>query len=1105
MPHRMDSDAPAMRRRNACLIALTLACFAVAAFFATAATAASPAPAWTVRTLAVPTNFVPEDESGTSRYEVTIANSGAAATDGTPITVVDTLPPGIGVKKVELLLFGSKGQEDFSVTQCTTGSVGDSETVTCVIPTELPDGSHPAIVAPGEGLRMIVQVKVPADASGELLNRAEVEGGGAAPAASTVGHVASSEPVGSGFEEFKASPLGPDGQPFTLAGGHPEQLAVNFAINTKATPPGTKAFYAPAGGDIKDIAVALPAGLVGNPTAVPECTLEQFRTIHSVKVPGSAYPVNDCPPGSAVGLAIVQQIEGAGGILPVPIYNLTPPKGVAAQLGFEVATAPFYINAQVRTGGDYGITTVSPNLTESKRVTAFQAILWGTPADPSHDPIRGSCLVGVGVGFPFSFASCPAGLQEVKPFLRMPTSCGGLLTTTMSFNTWLHNDLFSSAGWPAPAATGCNSVPFDPSLQARPTTTVADAPTGLEAHLHIPQEVEGPQAQGQADLRQAEVRLPAGIAINPSGANGLGACDPEQIDLDGSAPATCPEDSRIGTVEVATPLLDHPLEGSIYVATPDQNPFGSLLAIYLAIDDTTSGVVIKLAGQVAADPQTGQLTTTFAENPQLPFEDFELKFFSGPRAALRTPAVCGSYTTTYTLTPWSAPEAAPVSGSDSYAIDRAPGGGACASQADTLPGTPAFTAGTMAPIARAHSPFVLHLSREDGTKELSSLKVSLPPGLLGKLAGIPYCSEVALAAAAAKSGRQEAAEPSCPEASRVGTVAVAAGAGPAPYNTKGIAYLAGPYKGAPLSIAIVTPATAGPYDLGTVVVRSSLAVDPETAKITATSDPIPRILQGIPLDVRSIDLRLDRPSFTLNPTSCDPMAITGQAGLVPSGAAALSVPFQVGECGALGFKPKLAMQLKGGTKRSSYPALTATLTMPEGGANIARASVSLPHSEFLAQAHIRTICTRVQFAAAACPPGSVYGTARAYSPLLDSPLEGPVYLRSSSNPLPDMVADLRGQIHVALVGRIDSHKGGIRTTFETVPDAPVSKFVLSMQGGKKGLLENSRNICGRPYRARAAFTAQNGKAATLKPVMKAKCPKKAGKKKQSRKRGRQHR
>jgi hypothetical protein len=545
-------------------------------------------------------------------------------------------------------------------------------------------------------------------------------------------------------------------------------------------------------------------------------------------------------------------------------------------------------------------------------------------------------------------------------------------------------------------------------------------------------------------------------------------------------------------------VLDHPLPGSVYVATPHDNPFDSLLAIYIAVDDPISGVIVKLAGHVEADPQTGRLTTTFDDNPQLPFEDFKLKFFDGATAPLRTPAVCGTYATTSSLTPWSAPQSGPPdTPSDTYAIDQGPNGSGCATSEGAQANSPAFDAGTVTPVAGAYSPFVVNLHRDDGSQQFSSVTLTPPPGLVGKLTGIPYCPDAALAVAATKAGKAEQANPSCPAASQVGSVVAGAGAGPAPYHAQGHAYLTGPYKGAPLSLAIVTPAVAGPFDLGTVVVRTALYVDPESAQITAKSDPIPRILQGIPLDVRSIQIKMDRPDFTLNPTNCDPMIVSGTALSVLGHPAALAERFQVGQCAGLEFRPRLSFRLRGKTRRGGHPALRAVLTMPPGGANITGTSVALPHSEFLEQSHIRTICTRVQFAANACPAGAIYGRARAITPLLDQPLEGPVYLRSSSNPLPDLVADLNGQIHVVLKGRIDSVHGGIRTTFGSVPDAPVTRFVLSMRGGKKGLLVNSRDICKRVNRATVKFDAQNGKIADFRPALRAQCGKAAKHKKQA--------
>ena len=547
----------------------------------------------------------------------------------------------------------------------------------------------------------------------------------------------------------------------------------------------------------------------------------------------------------------------------------------------------------------------------------------------------------------------------------------------------------------------------------------------------------------------------------------------------------------------------HPLKGSVYVARPFENPFDSLLAIYLAVNDPQSGTVLKLAGQVKPDPATGRLETVFPNNPQLPFEDFHLEFFKGAGAALRTPSTCGTYETSADLTPWSTPEGADAIRSDSFEITQSPGGGACPTAESQLPNSPSFSAGTITPKAGAYSPFVLHLARQDGSQELKGIDTTLPEGLIGKLAGVGECSDAQIAQAIARSkpdeGAAEKASPSCPLSSEVGTVNVGAGAGPDPYYVQGHAYLAGPYKGAPLSLAIVTPAVAGPYDLGDVVVRTALYVNPETAQIHAVSDEIPHILAGIPLDVRSIALNLDRNRFTLNPTSCEKKSVLGSATSLLGQSAALSDPFQVGECGKLGFKPNLAISLKGVTHRAGHPALKATLTYPKKGvyANIARAQVTLPHSEFLDQAHIGTVCTQKEFALGdvpgeKCPPSSIYGYARAISPLLEKPVEGPVYLRTPGHKLPDLVAALNGQIDVALDGKIDTGKGGgIRNTFEVVPDAPVSKFTLSMKGGSKGLLENSENICGKPQHALAHFVAQNGKVDNYSPLIANSCKAKA--------------
>ncbi|HWJ42586.1 MAG TPA: fibronectin type III domain-containing protein, partial [Solirubrobacterales bacterium] len=882
-----------------------------------------------------------------------------------------------------------------------------------------------------------------------------------------------------GIKTFSIETLDDEGDPETRAGARPYELVSTIDLNTTKVQADDPVGRVRATGIAKDILADLPPGMIGNPEALPKCTR---RVVEETNCTG------DAQVGSmTVTLSGGEGTLGAGQVITRGLYNIVPPKGKPAAFAsnyFNVSVNGF-VEAGIRTGDDYGITAGATNIIELANVIAVEVRMWGVPADPRHDEQRECAFV----------KEC-ASNAEPKPFLRNPTSCLGTQSIRAIADTWSAQGQYVSAEGTMPAVTSCNQVEFDPTIEARPTTNVTDSPSGLQVDISVPQN-EDTEGIATADLKDAVVKLPAGLVVNPSGANGLAACSPSQIDLDGAGAATCPDDSKIGTVEVDTPLVDHPIEGGVYLASPNQNPFGSLLAIYIAINDPQTGVVIKLAGHVQPDPNTGQLTTTFEDNPQLPFNHFRVNFFSGPKAPLRTPPTCGTYTTGSTLTPWSAPDSGPpATPSDSYQMSQAPGGGNCPQSEGQMPNQPSFTAGTVAPIAGAYSPMNVNIERNDGSQQFSRVTITPPTGLLARLAGTTYCPESSLAAAANRPGADEKASPSCPASSRVGSVDVGAGAGPAPYYVTGQAYLAGPYKGAPLSLAIVTPAAAGPFDLGTIVTRVALKIDPATTKITAESDPIPTILQGIPLDVRSIAVKLDRPQFTKNPTSCDPKSLAGELISTLAQVVGLGNRFQVGNCTDLGFAPKLNIQLKGKTKRSGHPALQATLTMPEGSAGIARASVRLPHSEFLDQSHIGTICTRVQWAQETCPAASIYGRARAYSPLLDQPLEGPVYLRSSDNELPDMVADLRGQIDVEVSARIDSVNGGIRSTFEGVPDAPVSKFVLNMRGGKKGLLENSTDICRRKNRAVAQFDGHNGKASSSKPVLVATgCKgKKAGKK-----------
>jgi hypothetical protein len=859
------------------------------------------------------------------------------------------------------------------------------------------------------------------------------------------------------------------------AGAHPD-VRTTFKLDT--APNGR-----PLGGTPRNVRINLPKGLVGAPSAAPTCPMK--NVINGLE---------PCPLEAAVGEVDVTLYLGFPFKLHELVYNVTPYPNEPAALGFT-PLFPVRIDTKVRTDGDYGISTASLNTTEAASLTSFDMTLWGVPADHNGPGTKLDMNSQRFYGGP--------GTGPRRAYFTNPTECTATpsLASSMRAEIWQNADIFAAANYGLDAVTGCEELEFDPHLKARPTTNAADAPSGLDVDLEIPQN-DDPDGLAPSELRKAEVTLPEGLVVNPSSANGLGACSPGQIGLTTAvgdpqahfslAPAACPDAARLGTVEVDTPLLTDPLKGSIYLASPHQNPFGSLLSIYLAIEG--QGLVIKLPGKISADPRTGRLSASFDENPQVPFEHLRLAFDAGAFAPLRTPATCGKYSTTSTMTPWSAPDISSATPSDTYEITQGPNGQACGTAANA----PSFEAGSTAPLAGQYRPFVVNLKREDGSQQFSSLTLSPPPGLVAKLAGTATCSDAALAAAAAKTGAAEKANPSCPAASEVGSVFAAAGAGPAPYNAPGKAYLTGPYKGAPLSLAIVAPAVAGPFDLGTIVVRTALHLDSKTAKITAVSDPIPTILEGIPLDIRSVSIRIDKPGFTLNPTSCDATTVEGSLLSTAGSSAALQNRFQLAECGQLKFKPSLRLSLKGPTKRAKYPALTAVLKPRPGDANIASTQIALPHSEFLAQEHIRTVCTRVQFAAEQCPAASVYGKVTVETPLLDYPLTGPVYLRSSDNPLPDLVPDLHGPayqpIHFEAAGKTDSVRGGIRNTFSFVPDVPFTKLTLQLQGGKKGLLVNSRNICAATNRADASYTAHNGLTYSAEPALKARCGKKARKK-----------
>ncbi len=896
---------------------------------------------------------------------------------------------------------------------------------------------------------------------------------------------AQADPANYGIESVGASLT------TTQAGAHPD-FTSSIVLKTEN-------FELPA--LTRDVSVELPPGLLANPNAAPKCSASQFvRTNVEEKS-----NVNGCPQDSQVGVTHIifsNEHEGTADVVE-PVFNLVPRAGEPARLGFIALQYPILIDTELRP--DYGITATVEGADTLATLYTTETTLWGVPADESHDDERMTPYEAAhnrsGIETPTGTRT--SGLAPV-PFMLSPTRCGEGSAIRGAVDSYQEPERVSEATATLPALSGCSLLDFSPVLSLTPTAHSATTASGLDANLSFPTAgLEHPNMLAEDEQKRVEVTLPEGVTVNPSQADGLAACSEADFDAESlaSAPgAGCPEASKIGNASARSPLLDEEVTGALYVATPNANPFGSLIAVYLVLKLPERGVLVKLAGKVVADPVTGQLTATFGEAPypipQLPVATFHLHFREGPRAPLVTPPACGPYTAAAKFSSWGANAASLEPG---FTIDQGAGGGACPSA--TEPFRPGFEAGAINNDAGSISPYQLRYSRTDADQYLSRFSTALPPGSLAKLAGVGECSAQDLAKAALRSGAAELAAPSCPATAEIGHLFAGAGVGSVLTYVPGLLYLAGPYRGEPLSIAAVVPAVAGPFDLGTVVVRVALRINPNTgvAEVDGSrSDALPSILDGIPLRVRDVRVDVDRPDFTINPTSCDPEKFSARlwgAGHDPASPADdtpadLSARFQAANCSRLPFKPRLSLTLKGSTKRTSHPRLLANLTAKPGEANIARAQVKLPKAAFLDNAHIKGICTRVQFAADSCPANSIYGKASAKTPLLDSPLKGAVYLRSSNNPLPDLVAKLRGPdsqpIEIDLAGRTDSVKGALRNTFEAVPDAPVSTFQLELFGGKRGLIELSSGLCKSP-KASVKLEGQNGKAYETTPVVGSSC------------------
>jgi hypothetical protein len=993
---------------------------------------------------------------GTAQITINPANIGGATTLGEYKVELGPLPEGII----------TQGAAEGEGWVC-PGGAGD-KFVTCT------SGVPVAQLTAANNITVPLEVTQLAEFSGAV--PVSIAGGGAASDATQMPVTISRQQAKNGVSAFWAGAFDANGNLETQAGGHPYSAATYFLLNTIRLPDG----HIVTPGDARNVIVDLPPGFSGNPLVTPRCP--QSRLVPSPVSGGAAL----CNQSSRVGrFQPVSATFGKASHVITTFWNDVPPQGYAAEFTTEIAGPLLSILGSVRSSEDFGVRISALNIPNFERVYGSFAALEGFPAGAGGKPLLTNA------------SSCAENAREAP------------VSRTKIVETWQEPGAFSPpAESVLPSVTGCDKLEFTPSFDFRPSTTQGSSGTGATASLRLPQgNLLEATKLAQPALKKAVVTLPAGLTLNPSSANGLEACSEDQIGylgkgslpnpnrFDESAPR-CPNGSKLGTVKVKTPLLEEELEGTIYLAEQERNPFGSLIALYLAIESPRFGLEVKLPGEVRPDPETGQLTATFDYNPQVAFEELELNFRGGgPRSELATPEVCGHYSTTGSLEPWSAPESGPPAQIQEGGFDVSSG---CASSADKRPFSPTFEAGTTGTQAGAYSPLVIKVNRKDGEQELKTLEFSLPKGLVGKLAGIPYCSDSAIAAASSMSGKAEEASPSCPSASQVGTVDAAAGVGSEPFHVGGKVYLAGPYKGAPLSSVVITPAVAGPFDLGDVVIRAPLYVNPETAEITAKSDPIPTILKGIPLKMRSVAINLDRSDFTLNPTSCEPMKVIASIGGSSGTVAKPTNRFQVGGCKQLKFKPTVKISLRGATKRTGLPALKAVVTYPKQGAyaNIAGAQVNLPHSEFLEQNNLDKTCTKPVLLEGKCSKHTIYGKAKAWTPLLDKPLEGPVYLVGGYGyKLPALVAELNGQIRILLKGKVDSGPNkGIRSTFEAVPDAPVSRFVLEMKGGKKyGLLINSENLCREPQHGIARFTAQNGLSLQSKPLIANQCGKKGKK------------
>ncbi len=1041
--------------RSGVWMAVVLSLLAVCAMggLVGSASAVIARPGWEATSRAYPTHLPP---GGKGRIVLDVYNTGAAPSSGSVI-VTDTLPPGVtatiasgsGKYGVEFEEFENYGEYEYGgpLWECGAGRV-----VTCT--------SNPAFMPQLPFLRgnefrqlskIVMEVEVAPKAEGTFPNLVTVAGGGAASVASVSDPVTiDSSPATFGFAGWDSWFSNADGTPDTQAGSHPYEATFSLDLNTVEK-------GNPAGGEVRNLEVQLPSGFVGEPKAVPQCTRQQLDA-------------QDCPAQSQIGV-IEPNIQGRkmpDFVGSFPLYNMVPPPGVPDEFAFSIFGKHAFFDAGVRNGdGDHVVVHID-NLPQIGLAYA-SVVLWGVPAEASHDGERNAegCRDG-----------CASGIIP-KPFLTLPASCAGpqqigirALSTWEDENTTAETSVVphDNSGMPL-GFTGCERLTFGPSLAIAPDTSTADTPAGLTSEVSVPQEqLTNPEGLSASTLKNVTVTLPEGVVINPGRATGLQTCQVESAALEAEGPVSCPAASQVGTAQVSTPLLPDRLEGGVYLLQSEPPDIKLLVAPF------GDGVYIKLVGDVKLDPVTGRLTTTFDEAPALPFTDFKLSFSGGSQAALSTPTGCGVFTSTSDFTPWASPFLEDVFPSSSFQITTGANGSACASP---LPFSPSMTAGATTDQAGGYTSFTMLLQRADGQQRISRLQFKTPPGLLGMISHVTLC------------GEPQASQGECPVSSQIGHTVVGAGPGPDPLyvpeagEPEAPIYVTGSYHGAPYGLSIAVPVIAGPFNLGTTVVRGRIEVDPQTSQLTITTDPLPTILDGVPVDTRTIDAVIDRKEFVFNPTNCNPQSFSGTATSTEGATAALSSPFQVGSCRSLGFKPTFKVSTSAKTSRTQGASLHVSLTLPdEGGlssiANVQRVKVSLPKQLPSPLKTLQKACLEKVFAEnpAGCPVASQVGTVKVSTPVLPGGLTGTAYFVSHGGAkYPELILVLTGQngVTVQVHGETFISKAGITTaTFATVPDVPFSNFELTLPQREFPALTANGNLCKGTLIMPTEMVGQNG-------------------------------